>query len=177
VSYTTSQLDFAVAFLRSHPETRLVTLDIGANDLFVLENLECRANTGCIAAGLPAVLQMVGKNLTTIYGRIRGEAAYRGHIVALTYYATDYRDQTTVQALGALNATIAAATLAADGKVADGSGAFRLIAGFAGGDACRAGLLIVTGRSPLTCDIHPSPFGREVLATAIQLALLTSPDP
>jgi lysophospholipase L1-like esterase len=31
-SYTTSQLDFAVEFLRSHPATQLVTIDIGDND-------------------------------------------------------------------------------------------------------------------------------------------------
>jgi lysophospholipase L1-like esterase len=174
VNYTTSQLDFAVAFLRSHPRTRLVTLDIGANDLFVLQNGQCAGNPTCVAAGLPAVLQALSANLTTILARIRGEAQYHGRLVALTYYTTDYRNQNAVQVISALNATVASATLAADGKVADGFGAFKFIAGFAGGDTCRAGLLIVTNRNPLTCDIHPSPLGREVLATAIQLALPTA---
>jgi lysophospholipase L1-like esterase len=173
VDYTPSQLDFAVAFLRSHPRTRLVTLDIGANDLFVLQKGQCAGNPTCVAAGLPALLQALRANLTTILTRIRGEAGYHGRLVALTYYATDYRDQDAVQVISALNATVASATLAADGKVADGFGAFKLIAGFAGGDACRAGLLIVTNRSPLTCDIHPSRLGHQVLATAVQLALLT----
>ena len=37
VNYTTSQLDFAVSFLRSHHHMQLVTLMIGANDLFQLQ--------------------------------------------------------------------------------------------------------------------------------------------
>src|SRR5262249_4881503 len=32
VSYDTSQLDFAVAYLLTHPRTRLVTLNLGGND-------------------------------------------------------------------------------------------------------------------------------------------------
>src|SRR5664279_4195930 len=35
VAYTGTQLDFAVSFLRSNPHTRLVTLSLGANDLFL----------------------------------------------------------------------------------------------------------------------------------------------
>jgi hypothetical protein len=40
-----------------------------------------------------------------------------------------------------------------------------------GGNSCAAGLLIVTNASPLTCDIHPSPRGRDALAGAIIQAL------
>ncbi len=39
VAYLTSQMDFATAYLRAHPETRLVTLTLGANDFFHLENV------------------------------------------------------------------------------------------------------------------------------------------
>src|SRR3954451_11018487 len=35
--YSGSQLDFAVAYLLAHPRTRLVTIDVGANDLFLLQ--------------------------------------------------------------------------------------------------------------------------------------------
>ena len=55
VNYSSTQLDFAVAFLKSHPNTRLVTLDIGANDLFVLQN-QCKGDRACIAAGIPALI-------------------------------------------------------------------------------------------------------------------------
>src|SRR5215470_68453 len=43
VAYTSSQLDFAIRFLLSHPRTRLVTIDVGANDLFVLQK-QCKNN-------------------------------------------------------------------------------------------------------------------------------------
>jgi len=169
VAYSTSQLDFAVAFLRAHPGTRLVTLTIGANDLFVLEK-QCASQpspTACLVNGLPGLLRTLGANLGTIYGRLRGEAHYHHQIVALTYYATNFNDPVGVAVIQAVNATVAAATLAAHGRVADGFDAFKDVARFSGGDSCKAGLLIVTNPSPLTCDIHPSPRGRDLLAGAI----------
>ena len=39
VSYTSTQLDFAVSFLKSHPETRLVSIGLGANDVLLLRRL------------------------------------------------------------------------------------------------------------------------------------------
>jgi lysophospholipase L1-like esterase len=166
---TESQLDFAVGFLRDHPRTRLVTLQIGANDLFVLQK-QCvsAANpTLCVTVGLPALVRSLANNLQTIYGRIRGEAHYRHQIVGLTYYATNFNDPVDVPLIQAINATLAEATRDAHGQVADGFDAFRIAARRAGGDACAAGLLIVTNTSPLTCDIHPSPRGRDLLADAI----------
>src|SRR5437867_36777 len=47
VAYSTTQLKFADGFLQSHPKTLVVSIDIGANDLFVLEN-------GCGGASTPA---------------------------------------------------------------------------------------------------------------------------
>ena len=34
VSYTSTQLDFAVSFLKSHPQTQMVTISLGADDVF-----------------------------------------------------------------------------------------------------------------------------------------------
>jgi lysophospholipase L1-like esterase len=173
VVYSTAQLDFAVAFLRAHPRTRLVTLDIGANDLFVLQK-QCPPPPGdvtCIQHGLPGLLNTLSANLGTIYGQIRGQAHYHHALVGLTYYVSNYNDPAAVQIIGAINATVARATLAADGKVADGFGAFKAIAAGSGGDSCAAGLLIVTPAGPTPCDIHPSPRGRDALATAVQQAL------
>jgi lysophospholipase L1-like esterase len=170
VAYSTSQLDFAVAFLRDHPGTRLVTLDLGVNDLFVLQNQCASASdpTLCVAAGFPLMLQTLASNLQTIYGRIRGEAHYRHQIVGLTYYAVDFNDPVGMLLIQSINATVAETTLEADGQLADGFEAFRRSTQVSGGDTCAAGLLIVTRSSPLTCDIHPSARGREVLADAIQ---------
>ncbi len=176
VSYTQSQLDFAIAFLQDprHRHTRLVTLNIGANDLFLLQK-RCRGDTICFTNGFPRLLAALGRNLTIIYGRIRNDAGYHGRLVALTYYALDYNDVVGVQIVQAINQVIAGATRAAAGEIADGFEAFRKASATTGGDPCRAGLLIRFSTIPLRCDVHPSPVGRNVLADAI-FALVAVPD-
>src|SRR5215469_438613 len=62
ISYTSTQLDFAVSFLKSHPETRLVTIGLGADDVLLLK-AKCLGEPACIASGLPPVLANVGLNL------------------------------------------------------------------------------------------------------------------
>ena len=168
-AYSTAQLEFAVAFLRAHQHTRLVTLDIGANDLFVLEK-QCLGAATCIQNGLPALLNMLAANLSTIYRGLRGQAHYKHELVALTYYVSNFKDPAAVAVIQAINATVVAATAAADGKTADGFGAFQAAAGPAG-DSCTAGLLIKTPAGPTPCDVHPSPRGRDVLAGAIRATL------
>src|SRR5207253_1098748 len=71
--YKTAQLDFAVKYLRHHRETRLVTIDLGGNDLFVLLRT-CQNNPTCVFNGLPQTLQTLGANLGEIYRRIRVDA-------------------------------------------------------------------------------------------------------
>jgi lysophospholipase L1-like esterase len=170
VAYSTSQLDFAVAFLRAHPHTRLVTLNLGANDLFVLQK-QCAGVTSCVVNGLPGLLATLSANLTTIYGRLRGEAHYHHALVGLTYYALNYSDQAGVTTIQSINNAVATTTIAAHGRVADGFGAFKAVADSAAGSSCAAGLLIQLSANPLTCDIHPSPRGRDLLANAIATVL------
>jgi lysophospholipase L1-like esterase len=173
VQYSTSQLDFAVAFLRSNPRTRLITLDIGANDLFVLQK-QCGGMVACIQQGLPGLLATLSANLATIYSRLNRAAPFHHQVVALTYYSINYSDPVGTGIIGAIDATVAAATMRAGGRVADGFGAFQAIAAASGGDSCAAGLLIV--RPTGGCDIHPSPKGRDVLAGAIRVALAREVD-
>ncbi len=163
-SYTGTQLAFAVGFIRAHPDTNLVTIDIGGNDLFVLLRT-CAGSSSCFAAGFPALLSTLGSNLATIYASLRA-AGFTGHLVALTYYLTDYNDRSAAAAIGAINSVVASVTTAFGGRVADGFGAFKDEAAEAGGDSCAAGLLI---RLPTGgCDIHPSTTGQEILAEAIE---------
>lgn len=171
-SYTSSQLDYADAFLQTHPDTHVVSLDIGANDLFLLEDV-CggAANTSCILAGLPALLALVSSNLDTIYGHIRNQDGYRHNLVALTYYSLNYADQTTTYVTSRLNAVVAARTQAWGGVVAEGFDAFAAASALYGGDTCAAGLRIVKSVSPLNCDIHPTQLGRRILARAVLEAL------
>jgi hypothetical protein len=175
VAYSTTQLAFADGFLQSHPKTLVVSIDIGANDLFVLENgcggASTPAEIKCILDGLPAMLATLSANLNTIYGHIRNLDGYHHKLVALTYYSLNYRDPTGTSVISQVNQVVANRTLAWKGIVADGFGAFAAASSASGGDTCLAGLRIVVKTSPLTCDIHPSPAGRDLLAQAIVNAL------
>jgi lysophospholipase L1-like esterase len=167
VDYDTAQLDFAVAYLRDHRKTRLVTIDIGINDLLLLVKT-CLGDAGCVVAGLPALLQALGANLQTIYSGIRA-AGFHGELVALTYYATNFADPVQVLVIGALNRVVAGAAIGARGRVANGYAAFEGAAAPFGGSSCAAGLLIRL--TSTTCDDHPSPKGRDLLAAAIKTVL------
>ncbi len=174
VAYSTTQLEFADGFLQSHLQTLVVSIDIGANDLFVLEEV-CGGATqvGCILNGLPGMLATLSANLDTIYGHIRNVDGYHHKLVALTYYSLNYSDPVGTNIISQVNQAVADRTLAWGGIVADGFGAFAAASTAFGGDTCAAGLRIVVLASPLTCDIHPSPAGRDLLAQAIVNALRT----
>jgi len=168
VNYQGSQLSYALAFLRAHQHTSLVTMTIGANDIFLLQKA-CNYVVPCIVGGLPALFASVQANLTAIYQAIRG-TGYQGSIVALTYYVTNYNDLVAVFVISKLNAVVSAVTQAFGGRAADGFGAFGAIAlTTAGGDSCAAGLLIKMADG--SCNIHPSAFGAQVLAHAVEAAL------
>lgn len=167
VDYQGSQLSFAVAYLKSEPDTRLVTITIGANDLFILLRF-CLNSVPCVVSNLPALLSALQGHLTTIYSQLRA-TGYHGQLVAVTFYALNYSDTAQVQVIGAIDSTVAAVTTAFQGQVADGFGAFLAAAAPFGGDSCAAGLLIRL--TATTCDVHPSPTGRELLAKAVQQVL------
>ena len=162
VSYRGTQMQYALKYLAVHHHTRLVTIDIGANDLFLCE--ETTADT--CATELQTVLQEIQANLTTIYTQIRDVAHYRGLLVALTYYSISYSDPAQVAGTEALNSAIASVTEKFGGKVADGFAAFQGPSAAFGGSACAAGLLIKLPDG--TCNIHPSPAGHLLLAKAIE---------
>src|SRR5207237_3756173 len=92
----------------------------------------------------------------------------RGRLVTLSYYSLAY-DPASAASVQQLNQPIIAATEAFGGIVASGFDAFRPAALAAGGSSCAAGLLIVL--SPGVCDVHPSPAGRDLLATAVTTAV------
>jgi len=180
VAYTSSQMDFATAYLKAHPETRLVTLTLGANDFFHLENV-CGAefkndvdgdgaqDTGeCVVAGIPSMLGTMAANLNTIFAGIRA-TGYTGLIVAVTYYSLTYPD-TSGAAL--LNGPMVAVAQLYGAVIASGVEAWRATATAAGGDSCTAGLLLPAfpPGSP-GCDVHPTPLGRDLLAGAVVKAI------
>jgi len=173
VSYPGSQLQYATGHVAANPQTKLVSLTIGANDVALLLD-SCSARVppmevnACITTGLPSLLVTLRNNLTAIYAGLRA-AGFTGEFVAVTYYSADYRDLFATETIAALDAVLADVTRAFGGKVADGFGAFAAAAAPFGGDTCQAGLLI--RRTVDTCDIHPSPAGSALLASALQAAL------
>ena len=169
VSYSGTQVAFATAYLKSHPRTRLVTLTLGANDAFRFQK-DCLAGptVGTCPLGLGGVAATMQANLNTILGAIRA-TGYTGLIVAVTYYSLDYSD---VSGAVFLNGPMIAAANAHGALIADGLAAWAPAA--AGGSSCVAGLLIVTKTSPLTCDVHPTPKGRDLLAGAVVSTIAAS---
>jgi lysophospholipase L1-like esterase len=171
-SYTTSQLDYMDHFLATRPKTRLITIDMGANDVGALRD-ECMKLANpmpCFQGGLPGVLTTLSANMDTIYHHIRVDAGYKHKIVALTVYSPDYTDQLTTGAIAAVNQVVIDRTLAWDGIIADGFAAFAGATAAHGGSACAAGLLIPKASEP-GCDDHPSAAGHELLARTIVRAL------
>ena len=163
--YSGTQLAFATSFLNSHPNTKLVTLQLGANDAFVLE-ASCNNNPTCIAAGLPATLATIRSNLDTILESIDG-AHFHGKVVVVNYYSLDYADANGTALTQLLNSAIKGAADANGAIVADAFGAFQTAAATAGGHTCQAGLLNTTPGDQSTCDVHPSQSGAQLLARSV----------
>jgi hypothetical protein len=167
VAYSGSQLQYGESYVAANPRTGLITMMIGANDLFLLLD-SCDNNLGCVAAGFPALLNTLKANLITIYSGLR-QAGFEGEFVAVTYYSLNYSDPVGTGIIEALDGVLAGVTQAAfGGKVAGGFGAFQAAAAAFGGDSCAAGLLIHL--TATTCDVHPSPEGAALLAQAVRAA-------
>jgi lysophospholipase L1-like esterase len=167
VQYTGTQIAYALDYLAAHKHTRLITIDIGANDAFVCQ--QTTADHCTSQAELAALAGQIGSNLASLYGQLRQTAGYDGPIVALSYYALDYADPAQLAAAEFLNSVVAGVTEAYGGIVASGFDAFRTASAAYGGDPCAAGLLIKLPDG--TCNIHPSPLGHQVLAAAIADAI------
>jgi lysophospholipase L1-like esterase len=167
VQYQGTQMDYALQYLATHEHTRLITIDIGANDAFLCQ--ETTADNCSSPIELAGVADEIAGNLATIFHDLRVVAGYHGPIVALTYYSLSYSDPTTLAGTEFLDSVISGVTLANGGIVADGLGAFQGPSLGFGGDPCAAGLLIKLPDG--TCNIHPSPAGHRLLAAAIATAI------
>ncbi|MEV7092461.1 SGNH/GDSL hydrolase family protein [Amycolatopsis sp. NPDC051045] len=162
VRYSGTQLDYAVAYLRAHPDTRLVSLTVGANDLFLCQN----TTPDHCTSSFPAALQQLERNLAGVLGALR--AQYRGPLVLVSYYSLDYRDPVQVSQVKALDSVLGRVARRYHGAIADGFTAFRWASLRSGGDPCAAGLLIALPGGG--CDVHPTAAGHRVLATALAVA-------
>lgn len=166
VSYRGSQLGYAVHYLQQHPDTRLVTVGIGANDLFL-----CQETTAdhCHGSDLRRTLAEVTSNLDIILGALRNQAHYQHTLVVITYYAENYDDPASVAPIEALDAAMTGPAARYGARLADGFDAFRLASASQNGDTCAAGLRVKLASG--ACDLHPTARGHEVLATAIEAVI------
>ncbi len=165
VSYQVSQMDFALRYLNGHRNTRLVTLTLGANDLFRWQK-DCVLGpaVGTCPLGFFGVLGVMQVNLQTIFSKIRS-TGYTGLIVAVTYYSLTYPDTSSSDLL---NGPMIAVAKGYGAFIASGVEAWRVTAMAAGGSSCTAGLLLPAfPPKPGTCDVHPTPLGRDLLAGAV----------
>lgn len=173
VPYTSSQMAYAATQLGPGSHVGLVTLMIGANDvLLALPQLEaCGTNATCANGVLTPVLEAYGANLAQILGGLR--QLYSGTLVLVTYYSPTPALNTVAQAL---NSTMTTVTKNFPNIIiADSYTPFQVVSAPFGGDPCKAGLLIKLPANPYNtsaCDIHPSPLGRDVIAAAVNFALL-----
>jgi lysophospholipase L1-like esterase len=168
VGYGSTQLDFATNYLATHRQTKLVTISLGANDAFLLQNA-CNGDPACIQAGLPTVLGTIYSNMNTILGNLRA-TGYRGVLMVVNYYSLDYTDPAQTGFSLAINQVLAAAAASHGAVVADAFTAFQSAATTAGGKTCVAGLLNASPQNQYLCDVHPSQSGQQLLAKTVESA-------
>ena len=168
VSYKGSQLSYAVAYLRTHANVRLVSLMIGANDLFV-----CQATTAdaCSSTAEQAATNAkVARNVRVILSTIRHQAHYRGQLAIVNYYSLDYASAAVSADSTRLNTSVDKAARPYGVEIADGYGELRTASLHSGGNTCQAGLLTQLGK-PGSCGVHPSYAGQALLAQALEKAI------
>ncbi len=167
VHYTGSQLAFAVHYLRTHHNVRLVSLMIGANDAFV-----CRETTadGCTSLNeLHATVVSIERHVHTILHAIRVTAGYTGQIVIVNYYSLSYASVNIEAQSNMLNQAQDTAARPFGVEIANGFGEWRTATREFEGNPCLAGL--ITQWNKTSCGIHPSYAGQALLAEAVLRAV------
>lgn len=173
VSYGSTQLQFATGYLSLHHNVRVVTVQLGANDEFVLlDSCASAPNPAlCVQQGLPAVLQSVATNIGVILASLRG-VGYGGTIVLVNYYSLDYSDPNQTALSTLLNQAISAPAAAYGAIVADVFSTFAAAsAPLGGGKTCFAGLLNVNPLDTSSCDVHPAQSGHQLIAATVNSRL------
>ncbi|NNN14270.1 MAG: SGNH/GDSL hydrolase family protein [Acidimicrobiaceae bacterium] len=167
-NYTGSQLSAAINILKTK-NVRLITLDIGANDVLLCQ----REQHGCTSPSVVAALTaQYSANLRTIISSILA-TGYKGSFVVLNYYAFNYHSTENAEVVYFDNIIDNIVNSYPGLTLVSGYDAFKAATASSGGRACVAKLLAVAvgATGPDQCDIHPSTLGQQVLANAIETTL------
>jgi lysophospholipase L1-like esterase len=167
VSYKGSQLAYGVNFLRRHDDVRLVSLMIGANDLFL-----CQRSTKDACASpseMNRVFAKISANTKRILSAIRNTAHYRGQIALVNYYSLNYASAVISSFSILLNRAMDSQAKRFHAVIANGFSEFRAASRHSGGSSCVAGLL--TQLSAGGCGVHPSYVGQTLLAQALEKSI------
>lgn len=157
------QLDYATAFLKANPGTKLITIDIGLNDLGLVQ-INCANTPQDCQSELSAALATVGQNLAEIFSGLRA-TGYSGPIIAVDAFSFNYSDPVQTGAIVAFNNVMKQVAGPFDVTVADLYPLFENLAARFGGDTCAAGVLVKLSNG--TCDTHPNLLGQAFIASAV----------
>lgn len=174
-----SQLAAAVGYLAAHPDTSLVSIDIGSNDLLgAIRSCQAPPSTAlltCLQAHLPGVLATFAHNYLTILGAIH-QAAPHATIVMFGLYnplatALPGSDALLTDEVNPLIHSIAAGFSAATGAHVRVADAFSAINHRAGSRAEATFVCVRTWECSGYHDVHPTSVGYRQLAIAMLHAL------
>ena len=172
-NYSGSQLAYAKSFLSAHlKNTKLVTLQLGANDGYICQKETADQCTSPTEIG--PVVQQIAANVTKIVKQLR-KTGYTGQILAVNYYSIDYTNTiagaTTTLGVQAINNGLDSGAQANDNqykvRVATPFGAFKTASKVTDGDVCAAGLLTILTAGTTPCGVHPSVAGQFVIANKV----------
>jgi lysophospholipase L1-like esterase len=170
IAYKGSQLAFAVAYLKSHHNVRLVSLMIGANDLFLCMK---QLKDGCLSTSDQTALRArIAHNIHIILAAVRKQARYHGQIIIVHYYSLNDASSLYNSVSENLNAAENSGARPFHVKFADSFGIWAAHTHNFAGNTCAAGLLTRWGAGAGTCGVHPSFAGQSLLAEAV-LRVLT----
>lgn len=178
MAYSGAQLDAALAYLAGHPDTSLVTVDIGSNDLLQAIDL-CRPTPdlmGCLSQSLPAVLNNLVNNYAYVLGHVHAVAPGARLVVmglynplALSLPGTDALLTQIVNPTLAQMAAAVGAALHTQIAVAD---VFSRMNGHEGSPAETAFVCSRTWMCRYNPpDIHATPLGYQQMAVALLQSL------
>lgn len=161
-----SQLDAALAYLGSHSDTSLVTLDIGSNDLLAVVDpcLTTSNPMACMQQGLPGALASIAHNIGVILSAVHQAAPHAQLVVFNLYNPLALSLPSSDALIGQANTVIAGVARSLGARVAD---AFAVMNHAAGSPAERAFVCSRTWECTPYENIHPTDLGYKQMASAL----------